>query len=1791
MMKQCKRVRYSSNYVGESDYDSWKDCIHRKKLDSEFSEEENKLEMADTQAEIILSQGLPRHIFNNLNQTSTAKEIWDNVRCSCKDQFHKLVNDMKITLLKFYSHDCNQVCHPTSGFLGKYVTNVKQNMDISTTPYVQIYTHPQRYELMPKRTLQETGAEEMGHVARQCKDPREDGLSVTSKVKALLMKLRGKEMCYDAEDNASRGYVDEGPNAAVAFMANLSSTSATNSQVNEVHSNDNPIFDNVDYQLNQEMHQEEHLDSDAETEIDDNTIPYHQYLLDTEAQNVPTEVSADTSDKVSMIAILTDLQTQLDGHAKVNQEKCLEVETLKNELSQCKQEIYRLDTQKVKLDLENKVRQEQALVIQRNKRNAELVQENDLLKSTLSGKEKSIAFLQSEKEKIFSEKKDLADSYLDEIVCLKNANKVARDMLQRFNMPTQTIPMLSKKPKMATADLHKDLLGTRNPGLGYMAKRAQPVLYDADTLLHPTHHPVSIWDSEEVLVHQVVSMKKMNEKPGHVRPANGFYDKLNALKFVPQQELSREQAYWLPANERASQTSNPNSPVTPFVRKSRPPSQVLTSLRNVNAVFPQFEGIIKERTTQKPDYVSEWCFDYAKQFVEQQLVPFYDHFKKHIQAANDTFFKEIREFEQIFDDLETEYEQCVLDNKNLTIEKKNLLIKNDCLIAECLEKDICSIVLTSDIVVPPSSNCLCEDLRSACDREHTKVLELEAEISKQKQLITESEKRFAFLEQNYVNLQLKFQNYKQCIDTSSASNAIFEINKLRQQLQGKDDTIRNLDAQINIMKVLNVGSTEGSCDQQALDTDRIQLKDTITSLRIQLDGLKVENVSLKRRYDELSKANTHSRTAYTEKLSAFTAENTKLKAQVTGTTSSGPSTSEKPKVLASGMYTNSSKYIPPPKRANWVKPTPLPKKKQVTFQEPPRTSNRPTQKPPVQQNKKPNVPVNLSTRTNPATESRKPMPKSHTRNHHILPSKSVNARKAAYHNRKLHVVDHNQFVIRSLKSVNTKTPQAKHSVNHTKKVWKATRNHNVNTTKTAWRPTRKVVGSVKPQWKPTGRYFALYDNCPLTRIMEPIVEPLELTPSVRSSLSNDLMDDEKEMVVPPGYSYVNALAWFRTAPLVKCMRTRSQSRNSNRQQQQAPPAFVEPFNLEEPIENPAPPVVTMDDTRTMAQLLEAPTVGYEDAIVVPEITADNFELKHDSLNSDAGGNFLDKMPLDCLRIIESKSKVHNSRNKPVVAKVSSSSSTSVFFPMLPELKDMVKALLLDKKSQAPTPSESAAAANYNQGDTGYRAPIANQIRPPGFPPVQNQGNNQNRYNQNRGNTYNQGQIYRPPINQPPVHQAPPYQAPAPQTQGVTKTDFESYVKANDAVMRNMQDQNQNLQNQMTNLTDMLSKFVNANTASSSGTGSLPSNTVTNPKEDLKGITTRSGVAYQGPTIPTTSSSPKVVERETEVTKDMVPPTNNGSTKDVQPPVVQVQPHVPNSEPVDTPVSAPMPNLKPSISYPSRRNDERRREKANDQIEKFYEIFKDLSFEISLTDALILMPKFASTLKALIGNKEKLSEMARTPLNEHCSAVILNKLPEKLGDPGKFLIPCDFPGMDECLALADLGASINLMPLSVWEKLSLPELTPTCMTLELADRTISQPIGIAEDVYVKVGKFQFLADFVVVDFDADPRVPLILGRSFLKTGRALIDVYEGELTLRVGKEAVTFNLDQTSRYSSNYDDMTANRIDVIEMACEDDFLLEEVDAFLALDDDPTSLEVDDSYYDSEGDILLLEAYLN
>nr|GFA80391.1 reverse transcriptase domain-containing protein [Tanacetum cinerariifolium] len=291
----------------------------------------------------------------------------------------------------------------------------------------------------------------------------------------------------------------------------------------------------------------------------------------------------------------------------------------------------------------------------------------------------------------------------------------------------------------------------------------------------------------------------------------------------------------------------------------------------------------------------------------------------------------------------------------------------------------------------------------------------------------------------------------------------------------------------------------------------------------------------------------------------------------------------------------------------------------------------------------------------------------------------------------------------------------------------------------------------------------------------------------------------------------------------------------------------------------------------------------------------------------------------------------------------------------------------------------------------------------------------------------------------------------------------------------------NMSNQTNELRNMLASYFQKNIASTLGLGPLPNNTIANPRDALKAITTKSGVSYDGPPIPPPFSSlSKVVERVPEVTKDTVQP----SIKDIQPLVVQTQ------VPIDEPVVAP--NPKPTIHYPSRANKQK-------------------------LHALLHMPKFALMFKSLLNYKEKLFDLATTPVNENCSAVILKKLPEKLGDHGKFLIPCDFPKLVECLAMANLGTSINLMPLSIWKKLSLPKLTPTRMILELADRPTTRPAGIAKDVFVKVGMFHFPTDFVVVNYVVDPRVPLILERPFLRTRRALIDVYGEELTLRVDDE--------------------------------------------------------------------------
>nr|GEW01217.1 reverse transcriptase domain-containing protein [Tanacetum cinerariifolium] len=403
---------------------------------------------------------------------------------------------------------------------------------------------------------------------------------------------------------------------------------------------------------------------------------------------------------------------------------------------------------------------------------------------------------------------------------------------------------------------------------------------------------------------------------------------------------------------------------------------------------------------------------------------------------------------------------------------------------------------------------------------------------------------------------------------------------------------------------------------------------------------------------------------------------------------------------------------------------------------------------------------------------------------------------------------------------------------------------------------------------------------------------------------------------------------------------------------------------------------------------------------------------------------------------------------------------------------------------------------------------------------------------------------------------------------VTHSKFEAYTNANDANMNNLQlkfdnfqknqqdfqkkfEQKQDdFQNQMMNF--MQNLYHNKPSSSSS----LPSNTMPNPKGEAKAITTRSGMSYKEPPIP----PPGVEEQEpTEVTTD----TELPSTEDIQPSSIQIQ--VKKDKPIEKP-SVVIPKAKANLPYPLRLAKEKIREKDDILAVKFIEIFHDLHFKLSFADALVHMPKFASMFKKLLNNKNKLIELTKTLLKENCSAVVLKKLLEKLGDPGRFLIPCDFLEFDNCLALADFEASINLMPLSIWRKLKLPTLNDIKMVLELAT-------------------------------EQSQNLRVLPKRPFLSTAHALIDVYEGEIILRQDEQSLTlkcgFSDVIANEVSTPYlEPIVSNSSQNLTTFDESDFLLfEEADALLAVNDELISPEFDATYYDPERDILILEALLN
>nr|GEY73199.1 reverse transcriptase domain-containing protein [Tanacetum cinerariifolium] len=465
----------------------------------------------------------------------------------------------------------------------------------------------------------------------------------------------------------------------------------------------------------------------------------------------------------------------------------------------------------------------------------------------------------------------------------------------------------------------------------------------------------------------------------------------------------------------------------------------------------------------------------------------------------------------------------------------------------------------------------------------------------------------------------------------------------------------------------------------------------------------------------------------------------------------------------------------------------------------------------------------------------------------------------------------------------------------------------------------------------------------------------------------------------------------------------------------------------------------MADNRTMAQMLQAPIEGYEDAIVVPQINANNFELKQTLINLAQSNQFTGRQDLhNHLRFFNKVTSIFRHPKVP---------NTTIKLLLFPFSLEGEARIWIDKE-----PPRSILT---------WEDLVSRQCPYHGFPELHQLDTFYNALNLNDQDAldFAAGENFLDKIPREClsiIESKSKIAASLEDKLDIRMNRFEkslndmknSFVTPTAPLKAVEED---DFQNQMMNF---MQNLYNNKPSSSS---SLPSNTILNPKGEAKAITTRSGMSYKEPPI----LPPGVEQQEpTEATTD----TELPSTGIIQPSLVQVEVQV--DKPIEEP-SIVIPKAKANLPFPSRLQKEKLQETDDILAAKFMEIFRDLHFELSFTDALMHRPKFAPMFKKLLNNKDKLIELTKTPLNKNCSVVVLKKLLEKMGDPGRFMIPCDFSEFDNFLALADLGASINLMPLSIWKKLRLPTLNDTKMVLELADRTISKPTGVAENVFIKV----------------------------------------------------------------------------------------------------------------------------
>ncbi|GJV80152.1 retrovirus-related pol polyprotein from transposon TNT 1-94 [Tanacetum coccineum] len=744
----------------------------------------------------------------------------------------------------------------------------------------------------------------LGHIARECPRPKRLQDSDYFKDKMLLMQAQENGAVLDEEQSLFLA------GRQTMFMVNLSSEDPIYDEAGPSYDSNTPFevqdhdtfVDHMDeyhevHEMQSDVQHNYVVDSDADYTSDSNIIPYDQYVEDNEEHVVQSNVSSVRND--ALMSILDEMHEQGVQSRSANKQVKVVNDTLTSELARYK-ELVGVYEQRAKFELtdrERKIDEQMRIIISdRNRKETSLKSELHSaqlqLRSTLNHhkivREEAIILKKDFKQK--------EDKFLEEFLDIKRLKEKVEDRLYKQDQSVQTVHMICK-PKSFYDEKNKVAIGYKNPLCLTRAKQVQPALYNGHVLVMSNHARPVVHDSEDTRDMAEITRKRMMEKmqspqcvENKVRIAPPDYSKENLLAtFAPQRNLTPEQIFWsIDNNDRKKAETSvpkplsaltvypPNTPVKLVPRVLPTKSQVKINLYVLTQLFTEFDKTCKKRITPTGVTEGERGFEQTKRCYLTEVIPFFKTLKEHFAGVQTALFKEVKVMEEIFDQMSDEVDQNVVDKQCAEIVKKNLLIENENLIANCL------------------SNQLLFDV------EKSRCLDLEAEMSK----VHNESKHISKLEREYLNLQLKYQHLQESFDNkkSQASqeapdfNSFFKIKNLEHQIQEKDNVIRDL-------KVLVSNVNDRSCEPYNAND--------VTDLLEQNERLRAEIEKVKQHYKEMFESIKITRTSTNEKTSSLLTQIEDLKAQLEGNLKVAARSSVKTKVLAPGMYAIDVEPIPP----------------------------------------------------------------------------------------------------------------------------------------------------------------------------------------------------------------------------------------------------------------------------------------------------------------------------------------------------------------------------------------------------------------------------------------------------------------------------------------------------------------------------------------------------------------------------------------------------------------------------------------------------------------------------------------------------------------------------------------------------------------------------------------------------------------------------------------------------------------------------------------------------------------